>query len=205
LPRPRSGSARRRLIALSKTPGCLRRRKPRDRAGDKDPLAAVWDSEIVPLLKGVPGLRPVAIFEEICRRHPEIGAGIRRTLERRIRSWRALYGPDRDVVFRQEHSPGRVGLSDFTDMRDFGVSIAGVPLDHRLYHFRLAFSGWEHGHVVLGGESFVALAEGLQNALRALGKAPLQHRPPSAISTTTPGRIRVSDVPRAPLGLAAEG
>jgi hypothetical protein len=53
-------------------------------------------------------------------------------------------------------------LSDFTDMGDHGVSIAGEPLDHRLYHFRLAFSGWEHAHVVLGGESFVALAEGLQ-------------------------------------------
>jgi hypothetical protein len=61
-------------------------------------------------------------------------------------------------------------------MGDHGVSIAGVPLDHRLYHFRLAFSGWEHAHVVLGGESFVALAEGLQNALWALGRAPLEHR-----------------------------
>lgn len=61
-------------------------------------------------------------------------------------------------------------------MRDLGVSIAGVALDHRLYHFRLAFSGWEHGHVILGGESFVALAEGLQDALWALGRAPLQHR-----------------------------
>jgi hypothetical protein len=69
-----------------------------------------------------------------------------------------------------------VGLSDFTDMGDHRVSIAGVPLDHRLYHFRLAFSGWEHAHVVLGGESFVALAEGLQNALWVLGRAPLQHR-----------------------------
>jgi hypothetical protein len=69
-----------------------------------------------------------------------------------------------------------LGLSDFTDMGDHGISIAGVPLDHRLYHFRLAFSGWEHAHVVLGGESFVALAEGLQNALWALGQAPLQHR-----------------------------
>ena len=46
-----------------------------------------------------------------------------------------------------------------------GISIAGVPLDHRLYHFRLVFSGWEHAHVVIGGESFVALAEDLQNAL----------------------------------------
>jgi hypothetical protein len=141
-----------------------------------DPLAAVWDSEVVPLLKGAPGLRPVAIFDEIRRRHPEIGAGIRRTLERRIRSWRALHGAEQDVIFRQEHPPGRLGLSDFTEMRDRGVSIAGAPLDHRLYHFRLAFSGWEHAHVVLGGESFVALAEGLQNALWALGRAPLQHR-----------------------------
>jgi len=162
----------------------------------QDPLAAVWDSEVVPLLKSTSGLRPIAIFDEIRRRHPEIGAGIRRTLERRIRSWRALNGAEQDVIFRQEHPPGRLGLSDFTDMGGRGVSIPtgqarglkahGAPLDHRLYHFRLAFSGWEHAHVVLvglqptdlirGGESFVALAEGLQNALWALGRAPLQHR-----------------------------
>lgn len=141
-----------------------------------DPLGQVWDSEVVPLLKSTPGLRPVAIFDEIRRRHPEISPGIRRTLERRIRTWRALHGAEQDVIFRQEHPPGRLGLSDFTDMRDRGVSIAGIPLDHRLYHFRLAFSGWEHAHVVLGGESFVALAEGPQNALWALGRAPLQHR-----------------------------
>jgi hypothetical protein len=80
----------------------------------RDPLAAVWDSEVVPLLKNTPGLRPVAIFDEIRRRHPEIGVGIRRTLERRIRTWRALNGAERDVIFRQEHSPGQLGLSDFT-------------------------------------------------------------------------------------------
>jgi hypothetical protein len=151
------------------------KRSPRGRRR-QDPLAAVWDSEVVPLLKSVPGLRPVAIFDEIRRRRPEIGAGVRRTLERRIRAWRALNGAEQDVIFRQEHPPGRLGLSDFTDMGALSVSIAGDPLDHRLYHFRLAFSGWEHAHVVLGGESFVALAEGLQNALWALGRAPLQHR-----------------------------
>jgi transposase InsO family protein len=148
---------------------------PRERRR-RDPLAAVWESEVVPLLTSAPGLRPVAVFEEIRRRHPELGAGIRRTLERRIRTWRALNGAEQDVIFRQEHPPGRLGLSDFTDMGDHAITIAGVLLDHRLYHFRLAFSGWEHAHVVLGGESFVALAEGLQNALWALGCAPLQHR-----------------------------
>ena len=157
----------RRLPSQKKAPRGRRRR---------DPLAAVWDSEVVPLLQSVAGLRPIAIFDEIRRRHPEIGAGIRRTLERRIRTWRALHGAEQDVIFRQEHPPGRLGLSDFTGMGDRGVSIAGAPLDHRLYHFRLAFSGWEHAQIVLGGESFVALAEGLQNALWALGRAPLQHR-----------------------------
>src|SRR6266542_6943214 len=96
------------------------KKAPRDRRRP-DPLADVWDSEVVPLLKSVAGLRPVAIFDEIRRRHPEIGPGIRRTLERRIRTWRALNGAERDVIFRQEHPPGRVGLSDFTEMGDRGV------------------------------------------------------------------------------------
>src|SRR5215470_11125969 len=71
----------------------------------------------------------------------------------------SLNGPERDVIFRQAPVPGQLGLSDFTDMRDLGVVVAAERLDYRLYHFRLAFSGWEHAHVVLGGESFVALAE----------------------------------------------
>jgi len=89
--------------------------------------------------------------------------------------WRAAHGREQEVIFRQEHPPGRLGLSDFTDLTDAGVSIAGVALAHRLYHFRLAYSGFEHAHIVLGGESFVALAEGLQDALWALGGVPAQH------------------------------
>src|SRR6516165_12092799 len=49
-----------------------------------DPLAGVWDSEIVPMLEAAPDMRAVAIFEEICRRHPELALGVRRTLERRV-------------------------------------------------------------------------------------------------------------------------
>jgi hypothetical protein len=69
-----------------------------------------------------------------------------------------------------------MGLSDFTDMAEAGITVAGEPLAHRLYHFRLAFSGFEHAHVVLGGESFVALAAGLQDALWALGSSLLRPR-----------------------------
>jgi hypothetical protein len=46
-----------------------------------DPLAGVWDSDIVPMLAVAPGIGALAIFEEICRRHPEV----RRTLRRQTR------------------------------------------------------------------------------------------------------------------------
>jgi hypothetical protein len=116
------------------------------------------------------------VLTELRRRHPDLNPNVRRTLERRITAWRALHGPEQDVIFRQEHEPGRLGLSDFTDASALAITIVGLALDHRLYHFRLAFSGFEHAHVVLGGESFVALAEGLQNALWALGGVPKEHR-----------------------------
>lgn len=155
------------LPSQKKTP--RNRRRP-------DPLGAIFETEVVPLLQASPGLRPVAVFEELLRRHPDLGRGIRRTLERRIRTWRAEHGPEQEVIFRQTHAPGGMGLSDFTAMGGLGVTVAGPPLDHRLYHFRLAYSGFEHAHVVLGGESYVALAEGLQNALWSLGGVPREHR-----------------------------
>jgi transposase InsO family protein len=141
-----------------------------------DPLAEIFDAEAVPMLLAAPGVRAIAIFEELRRRHPMLDERVRRTLERRVRAWRALNGEEREVVFRQVHEPGRMGLSDFTEMAQGTICIVGVPLDHRLYHFRLACSGFEHAHVILGGESYVALAEGLQNALWALGGAPREHR-----------------------------
>jgi hypothetical protein len=151
------------------------RKTPRERRRP-DPLVDIFDAEVVPLLQAAPGIRPVAIFDELRRRHPELAPGVRRTLERRIRAWRALNGEEREVMFRQVHEAGRMGLSDFTDMADLGVTVLGVALDHRLYHFRLVCSGFEHAHVILGGESYVALAEGLQNALWVLGGAPREHR-----------------------------
>src|ERR1700751_6065980 len=136
---------------FSRAPGCRteddprrpsRRKAPRGRRRPA-PLAEVWDGEIVPILKSAPGIRAIAVLDEIRRRHPESSAGIRRPLERRMRSWRALAGPELDVIFRQEHEPGRLGLSDFTHTSVLGLTVAGVVLGHRLYHFRLPFPGLE--------------------------------------------------------------
>ena len=145
--------------------------------GRPDPLTDIWDGEIVPLLERTPDLRPITIFEEMIRRHPERDLGsARRTLERRVRLWKARFGPQQEVIFRQEHPPGRQGMSDFFDANSLAVTIAGEPLAHRIYHFTLVYSGWEHAEVVLGGESFTALASGLQNALWSLGGTPREHR-----------------------------
>jgi hypothetical protein len=66
-------------------------------------LEHIFDAEVVPMLRAAPGLRPVAVYEEMLRRHPDLEPGIRRTLERRIRAWRAIHGEERDVIFRQVH------------------------------------------------------------------------------------------------------
>jgi hypothetical protein len=142
-----------------------------------DPLDGLWEEEIVPLLTAAPGLRPITLFDELARRHPErVGPSFRRTLERRVAHWKALHGSNLNVIFPQIQQPGRMGLSDFTNGNGLGVIVGGQPLDHRLYHFALAFSGFEHAEIVLGGESYPALASGLENALRQLGGVPREHR-----------------------------
>jgi len=61
-----------------------------------------------------------------------------RTLQRRVRQWRALEGPEREVFFVQQHEPGRLELSDFTHATDLGVHIGGARFEHLLYQFALA-------------------------------------------------------------------
>lgn len=155
----------------------VRHRDRRHGGGKPDPLAGLWDEEIVPLLRSTPGLKPITVLDEMQRRHPDRDLmPARRTLERRMRLWRAEHGPEREVIFRQNHTPGQQGMSDFSDAGDLGVTVAGAPLKHILYHFALVYSGWEHAEVILGGESFTALASGLQNALWLLGGVPAEHR-----------------------------
>lgn len=99
-----------------------------------------------------------------------------RTLQRRVRSWAASYGVEREVFFAQEHPPGWLGLSDFTHAAVLQVTIAGAAFMHLLYQFALAYSGWRYVEVVLGGESFAARSSGVQNAAWTMGGVPEEHR-----------------------------
>jgi hypothetical protein len=168
-----SSRSARRIEADPVLPSQKPRRRWRSRP---DPLAEVWESEILPLLVGTPGLLATTVLQYLHEQHPGRFHGVLRTLQRRMRQWRALSGPPREVFFPQAHAPGRLGLSDFTDAGGLKVTVGGLPLEHRLYHFVFAFSGWGHAEVIEGGESFVALAHGLQNALWQAGGVPAEHR-----------------------------
>src|SRR5258706_16210742 len=156
-----------------------------------DPLAEVW-TENEKMLEGAPGLEAKTIFERLCER-PEarFTDGQLRTLERKIRRWRAERGPEKEVMFPQEHRPGEYGQSDFTSMNDLKITIEGEQFDHLVYHFVLPYSRWETGMVCFS-ESFETLIAGFQRAVGELGRVPHKHRtdnlPPATHNLQDGGR-----------------
>jgi hypothetical protein len=109
-----------------------------------------------------PGLEAKTLFEDLQRRYPgQFADGQLRTLQRRVKVWRALEGPPKEVFFAQVHKPGELCQSDFTHMNSLGVTIQGQPFDHLIYHFVLSYSNWETGTICFS-ESLESLSEGLR-------------------------------------------
>jgi transposase len=141
----------------------------------RDPFEAVWP-EVEALLEAAPGLEVKTIFERLQER-PEgsFTEGQLRTLQRKIRRWRAVRGPQKEVMFPQQHRPGEYGQSDFTSMNELGITIGGEAFEHLLYHFVLPYSRWETGMVCFS-ESYESLIAGFQRAVGELGRVPRRHR-----------------------------
>lgn len=149
--------------------------RSRDWRTRQDPFVEIWE-ELEPLFLLNPGLEAKTVFTHLQRQYPgEFSDGQLRTFQRRVKNWRALKGPHREVFFPQVHSPGILGQSDFTHMGKLGITIAGQLFDHLIYHFVLTYSNWETGTICFS-ESFESLNEGLQNALWDLGGVPKEHR-----------------------------
>ena len=158
---------------LGKLPGELE--KPHTWRTRKDPFEDAWPA-IQVMLEVNPGLEARTLFEDLQRRNPgRFADGQLRTLQRRIKIWRASEGPPKEVFFTQVHTPGQLGQSDFTSMNKLGITIGGQSFDHLVYHFVLTYSNWETGTICFS-ESFESLSEGLQNALWKLGAVPENHR-----------------------------
>lgn len=141
----------------------------------EDPFAGVWE-EVREKIENHPGLEAKTLFEDLTQRYPErFRAGQLRTLQRRVKRWRALEGPAKEVFFPQAHHPGVLCESDMTWMNRMEVTIAREPFDHLFFHFTLPYSNWETGQVCVS-ESFESISEGLQAALWELGGVPRVHR-----------------------------
>jgi len=158
--------------------------KPHEWRTRPDPFCEVWE-EVRELLETNPRLEAKTLFEDLQRRYPgRFQDGQLRTLQRRVKAWRALEGPEREVFFVQEHPPGLLCQSDFTHMADLCVTINRQAFDHLVYHFVLTHSNWETGTVCFS-ESFESLSDGLQNALFALGAVPQAHQTDRLTSAVT--------------------
>ena len=140
-----------------------------------DPFVGGWD-DVQKLLEANAGFEAKTVFEYMQQQPPgRFQDGQLRTLQRRVKGWRATEGPAREVFFAQQHSPGRLGASDFMHMEELGVTIQGQSFPHLIYYFVLTYSNWRAGTVCFS-ESLESLCKGIQNALWKLGKAPQRHR-----------------------------
>jgi len=141
----------------------------------RDPFEKVWE-EVRVHLELEPRLEARTLFDALQRQYPgDFADGQLRTLQRRVKTWRATEGPAREVYFPQVHTPGWLCESDFTHMTSLGVTLAGRPFEHLVYHFVLTYSNWETGTICFS-ESFESLSDGLQNGLWELGGVPAEHR-----------------------------
>ncbi len=149
----------------------------------RDPFARVWPL-VAALLSAAPELEAKTIFDHLCRKNPgEFEEGQLRTLQRRVRQWRAEEGPPKEVFFPQRHRPGEAAQTDFTWASELGVTISGEPFEHMLCHFVLPYSNWSWA-TVCHSESLLALRSGVQAAVFRLGRVPEYHQTDNSTAAT---------------------
>jgi len=165
----------RKYIKEGKLPNELK--KDRDWRTRSDVFEPVWP-ELVAMLDSAPGLEAKTLLEWLIERAGDestFNFGQLRTLQRRVRDWRAAYGSEKEVMFPQDIKPGRQSQSDYTHMSKLGICIAGEAFPHLLFHFMLPYSRWETV-MVCHSESFDSLTAGYSAAVWELGAVPPEHR-----------------------------
>lgn len=141
----------------------------------KDSFAEVWP-ELEAMLEVDAYLQSQTLMQWLIDMYPEQFKWSQiRTLQRRMRRWRALKGPDQDIKFPQVHIPGKQSQSDWTHCNELKVTIAGETFPHMLFHFMLPYSRWETAYRS-HSESFESLTSGYMKAVVELGAVAEEHR-----------------------------
>lgn len=150
-------------------------KQPHDWKSRPNPFEEDWPWIIAQLTRDR-ALQASTLFALICEQHPERYRPTQvRTLQRHIARWKALHGPEQEVIFEQRHTAGERAQSDFTHMEDLGITLSGEAFPHMIYHFVLTYSNVEAASICFS-ETFEALAEGMEKALWQIGGVPQQHR-----------------------------
>ncbi len=158
---------------VGKLPSQLKR--PRQHRTRPDPFASEW-GWVVAALERDPALQATTLFALLQAKHPgRYQEGQLRTVQRHMATWRAVAGPEREVMFAQVHRPGDLAESDFTHMSSLQVTLGGLPFPHEVFHLVLTYSNVEAAHICVS-ESFESLAEGLEYCLWQLGGVPQRHK-----------------------------
>lgn len=158
-------------------------REPRDWRTRSDPFESDW-AQTAEMLSATPALEAKTLFDHLVTAHPgRYEPGQLRTLQRRVRQWRAANGPPKDVFFAQAHRPGEAAQTDFTHATELGVTIAGEPFAHLMCHVVLPYSNWEAATVCLS-ESMAAIKRGTQFAFFKLGRVPAWHQTDHSTAAT---------------------
>jgi hypothetical protein len=171
----------RRYVEAGKLPSELR--EPRSWRTREDPFTEDWPW-IVERLEAAPELEAKALFEHLVTAEPDrYQEGQLRTLQRRIKQWRAEHGPPKEIFLPQQHRPGEALQTDFTRAGELGVTIGGEPLEHLLCQSVLPYSNWQ-SVVVCGSESILALRTGTQEAVFRLGRVTEWHQTDNSTAAT---------------------
>jgi len=171
----------RRYVAAGRLPSELA--KPRDWRTRKDPFETAWP-EVEERLRLTPELEAKTLFEMLRAEDPaRFADGQLRTLQRRVRRWRAAQGPDQEIMLGQRHRPGEAAQTDFTSTAELAVTIAGQAFAHLLCVLVLPYSNWQWATVCLS-ESMAGLRKGVQRALFQLGRVPLFHQTDNSTAAT---------------------
>lgn len=137
----------------------------------EDPLGEVWE-KAQRMLQDAPELESKALFEHLLiLDEGGLNESHLRTFQRRVKQWRLTHGPDREVFFPQDRTPGRMVQLDWTHALELGVTLQSRLYDHLLCHVVLPYSNWQWA-TRCHSESLLSLRAGLQAALFRLGKVP---------------------------------
>ncbi len=168
-----SENSARKYLKIKKLP--TQTKKQRNYNTRENPFIDVWE-EIKQLIINNKRIQAKTIIKYLKKVYPgKFKDNQLRTLQRKIKEWKALEGPPKEVYFPQIHYPGDLSETDFTHMTDLCITINGERFEHLIYHFVLTYSNWESGTICFS-ETYESLSNGFQNALFELGFIPKRHR-----------------------------